>query len=258
MAALQCATPARNASVIGAAYGASVESIFLLMHTFHDAGLDATVEGIFITSHRWKLPAAKTAPFGWRSLVPGLDFPINEETAAAAGRHAPHSLRFLHAKALLQAWGHCWEKVMLIDTRDTYFQADPFKWVHDGLYVTQERAPAYNNSQDTLQGNPCAPLTPLPLYCFVAAEACADSRTDASAQTTARGSSAYRPVSQNGSGGRQARAHRSSARESCWERPRQCSPTSVRTLRHCSRLLTGPLVRTRGCTTNSSIRARWL
>jgi hypothetical protein len=55
----------------------------------------------------------------------------------------PHTARYAHAYAALRGRRRCYEKVLLTDTRDVYFQSDVFEHVtRQALYVTQEQVRA--------------------------------------------------------------------------------------------------------------------
>ena len=63
-------------------------------------------------------------------------------------------MRYVHIVAVLRAF-ICYQKVLLTDTRDVYFQADPFVAIQEAgtLYATQEQV-RRDSSCCTLQGNP--------------------------------------------------------------------------------------------------------
>lgn len=47
--------------------------------------------------------------------------------------------------AILTYFRHCFKKVVVSDTRDAYFQADPFQFIHNGFYATLEQQHPENN-----------------------------------------------------------------------------------------------------------------
>ena len=78
----------------------------------------------------------------------GLDPECPALTIAATGR-------YFELEAVLNAFGRCFDRVFLSDTRDAYFQADPFQYLlpSGGFYSFQEQV-RRGSACCTLQGNP--------------------------------------------------------------------------------------------------------
>jgi hypothetical protein len=165
----RASTCAHPRVVIGGAFGYSSAIVRPFVESFNWAQLHRHVDGLLLVNRlqqrgAWQqtLKANRTrsaaAANGMHAVAPDEDYPFRsviESLGFSADRlPPPHSLRYLHVVAVLR-WRPCYKKVLLTDTRDVYFQADPFVAVRDleTLYATQEQVRA-GSSCCTLQGNP--------------------------------------------------------------------------------------------------------
>eukprot|EP00966_Prymnesium_polylepis_P325375 7381355-Prymnesium_polylepis.1 len=168
-AASRGSTCAHPRVVIGGAFGYSSAIVRPFVESFGWAQLHRYIDGLLRINKQqqrgaWQqaLKANRTrsaaAANGMHAVAPDEDYPFRsviESLGFSADRlPPPHSMQYLHVVAVLR-WRPCYKKALLTDTRDVYFQADPFVAVRDleTLYATQEQVRA-GSSCCTLQGNP--------------------------------------------------------------------------------------------------------
>ena len=147
--ASECDVERRNV-VIAAGFGMPARDLYPFMHTFYTVGLSMHAEALLLVkvghpdSKRRLQVVAKG--FGLGVVAPEEDYPFLEAThrlnlsSSNAVLSMPHTARYAHAFAALRGRKRCFDKVLLTDARDVYFQADPFVHVSQpALYVTQEQ-----------------------------------------------------------------------------------------------------------------------
>ena len=157
-----CKSSRRNA-VISFAWGYDAATLRLFMSSFHLSGIDEHAQGLILTSP--DLDPSRLGELRQLAAINGF-VTLRPATSTAAVTSPPYELygfeermrqlgvslgcgvlstpataRYFHIDAVLHtsAYSDCFGKVFLLDSRDSYFQADPFLHVQHGLYVTQEQ-----------------------------------------------------------------------------------------------------------------------
>ena len=136
--------------VIAAAFGMSARDLYPFMETFSAAGLSTHTEGLLLIKpgHPDAKQRLQTIAngFGISVVAPEEDYPFLDGnrrlnlSSSNAVLALPHTARYAHAFAALRGRKRCFDKVLLTDTRDVYFQSDPFVHItQPALYVTQEQ-----------------------------------------------------------------------------------------------------------------------
>ena len=139
-ARLTCPSSNRNA-VLGAAFTYDVVTLRPFMRSM--ARASKSIDGVlFITGQPEPALAKEAARFGFRFFAEDITYK-NEAVLKRLGFPSfdlkrKEIFRFLLYDEFLHRYQHCYDKVVIADTRDLYFQADPFTYVEDGLYVCQE------------------------------------------------------------------------------------------------------------------------
>lgn len=135
--AAPCAPGLRNL-VLGAAYGYSASAVRLFTRTFRAAGLHRQACGVLLreddrATERGRALEREAAACGVHTAAAGRDYAFArrvDRIGLPLGAISPGALkRYAHGFAFLVEHGRRFDRVLLVDTRDAYFQADPFAHV---------------------------------------------------------------------------------------------------------------------------------
>ena len=144
--------PLKRNLVIGASFGSkyNAEALRPFITSFVDAGLSKHAEVFLLVHASQKNPGLVSLAnkSSVQLMVAEVDYQhkaslrnigIHQRNSTAL-RAQPNSMRWFHTYSALVTWAHCFDKVVSTDTRDAFFQADPFVHItRPGFFPTQEQ-----------------------------------------------------------------------------------------------------------------------
>ena len=161
--------PGRRNAVLAAAWGYGAPVLRPFMRSFHEAGLGNSTQGLLLIREGSLADAelkANAKAWGFWMLLADRDYAYTARVVdelgldvGCGGLAIPATGRYFEYEAVLLAFGRCFDTVLITDTRDAYFQADPFAHMpRDGGFYSfreqvRERSPCCS-----LQSNPFASL----------------------------------------------------------------------------------------------------
>ena len=140
----------RRNVILGAAIGYPFHKLIPFLRSYVQSGTSMDADVVLIVgpepSDKMRALCRK---YGATLFVDGVNFTRSAVLLGHGMRkdhgilHHTSSLRYLlYDEVLARPHWRCYDKVVLCDTRDLYFQRDPFEFVLEGLYVSQEAASA--------------------------------------------------------------------------------------------------------------------
>ena len=128
---VQPTCPGKRHAVISAAWGYNLDQLRPLVLSFYVAGLHAHTQGFLLVKDGAidSQLVAHAPGWGWRLMRPGIDYDYNARLSDLGVDPRAPALsdamtgRYFHTEALLRMYAHCFERVLLTDSRDAYFQA---------------------------------------------------------------------------------------------------------------------------------------
>ena len=140
-----CMSSRRNL-IIGAAMGYDFKELLPFMRSFVQSGTYEHADVVFIVnsspSEKLRLGCKR---YGCTLFIKGQHFK-DTDVLVKHGFDAGHAIqahsacfRYVLYDEVVATYPGCYDKVIIADTRDLFFQRDPFPFIVDGLYVSQEQ-----------------------------------------------------------------------------------------------------------------------